>query len=107
MEDDPEFEWDDAKAARNLARHGVGFEAIRLRRANRHDQRLQQDADVMKRKLEVRMPTPEEDSEITAAALADPDNPPWTAEDFARARRGRPRINAALRRHFGLAGERG
>ena len=26
---DGAFEWDDAKAARNLARHGVGFEAAR------------------------------------------------------------------------------
>jgi uncharacterized DUF497 family protein len=26
---DPEFEWDDAKAARNLAQHGVRFEAVR------------------------------------------------------------------------------
>jgi uncharacterized DUF497 family protein len=26
---DPEFEWDDAKAERNFARHGVAFEAIR------------------------------------------------------------------------------
>jgi uncharacterized DUF497 family protein len=25
----PEFEWDDSKAQRNLARHGVAFEAIR------------------------------------------------------------------------------
>jgi uncharacterized DUF497 family protein len=29
MQDD-EFEWDDAKAARNLASHGVSFEAARL-----------------------------------------------------------------------------
>jgi uncharacterized DUF497 family protein len=27
---DDEFEWDDAKAAANLARHGVSFEAARL-----------------------------------------------------------------------------
>jgi uncharacterized protein len=27
---DDDFEWDDAKAAANLARHGVGFEAARL-----------------------------------------------------------------------------
>ena len=29
MGDDPEFEWDDEKARRNLARHGVAFETIR------------------------------------------------------------------------------
>jgi uncharacterized protein len=29
MQDD-DFEWDDAKAAENLARHGVSFEAARL-----------------------------------------------------------------------------
>jgi uncharacterized DUF497 family protein len=29
MEDD-DFEWDDAKAAQNLASHGVSFEAARL-----------------------------------------------------------------------------
>ena len=27
---DHDFEWDDEKAARNLARHGVSFEAARL-----------------------------------------------------------------------------
>jgi uncharacterized protein (DUF4415 family) len=93
----------------------------------------------MTHKPRIHMPTPEEDAEITAAALADPDNPPWTEEDFARARRGRPpmlpsrrkkqvtinldpdvieaakaggagwqtRINAALRRHFGLSDDIG
>lgn len=30
--------------------------------------------------------TDEEDAEITAAALGDPDNPPWTDEMWARAR---------------------
>lgn len=34
----------------------------------------------------VEVPTPEEDAAITAAALDDPDNPPWTDEDFAKAR---------------------
>lgn len=29
MDDDPDFEWDDDKAARNLAQHGVGFAVIR------------------------------------------------------------------------------
>ena len=29
MDDDPEFEWDDAKAARNLAKRGIGFGTIR------------------------------------------------------------------------------
>ena len=28
MDDGPEFEWDEAKSARNLAERGVGFEAI-------------------------------------------------------------------------------
>lgn len=32
------------------------------------------------------MPTPEEDAEITAAALSDPDNPPLTDEELARMR---------------------
>lgn len=38
--------------------------------------------------------TPEEDAAITAAAEADPDNPPLTDADFARMvpSRGRPRI---------------
>ena len=38
--------------------------------------------------------TPEEDAAITAAAEADPDNPPLTDEDFARMvpSRGRPRL---------------
>ena len=31
-------------------------------------------------------PTPEEDAEITAAALSDPDNPPLTDEELARMR---------------------
>lgn len=31
-------------------------------------------------------PTPEEDAEIQRGIDADPDNPEWTAEDFARAR---------------------
>jgi uncharacterized DUF497 family protein len=29
MDEDPDFAWDDAKAARNLAERGLGFEAIR------------------------------------------------------------------------------
>jgi uncharacterized protein len=29
MDDDPDFAWDDAKAARNLAERGVAFDAIR------------------------------------------------------------------------------
>ncbi|MFO1187412.1 MAG: BrnA antitoxin family protein [Alphaproteobacteria bacterium] len=40
------------------------------------------------------LPTPEEDARIRAGALADPDNPPLTEEDWARMRpakkRGRP-----------------
>ena len=31
-------------------------------------------------------PTPEEDAEIQRGIDADPDNPEWTAEDFAQAR---------------------
>ncbi|MFO1209768.1 MAG: BrnA antitoxin family protein [Amaricoccus sp.] len=41
---------------------------------------------------------PEEDAEITASALADPDNPPWTPADFARAKRGRLPMLAAKRK---------
>jgi uncharacterized protein (DUF4415 family) len=58
------------------------------------------------------------DAEITAAALSDPDNPPLTAEDFARARRvGRPpkapedrkrlvtlRLSPQVLRHFKRSG---
>lgn len=29
MDRDPEFEWDEAKSARNLAERGIGFDAIR------------------------------------------------------------------------------
>ena len=32
------------------------------------------------------MPTPEEEIQINAGIAADPDNPEWTDEDFARAR---------------------
>ena len=35
---------------------------------------------------QIYIPTPEEDAEITAAALSDPDNPPLTDQDFARMR---------------------
>ncbi len=38
----------------------------------------------MKRRFEV--PTPEEEAAIQAGIDADPDNPEWTAEDFANAR---------------------
>lgn len=38
----------------------------------------------MKRKL--RMPTPEEEAAIQRGIAADPDNPEWTEEDFARAK---------------------
>jgi uncharacterized protein (DUF4415 family) len=40
--------------------------------------------------------TPEEDARIIAAALADPDAPPWTEEDFARARPAREVLSPAL-----------
>lgn len=32
------------------------------------------------------LPSAEEDAAITAAAQDDPDNPPWTDQDFAKAR---------------------
>lgn len=44
------------------------------------------------------MPTPEEDAEITAAALADPDNPPWPSEMIRNAKRGRPPLAPAARK---------
>ncbi|MDR1311856.1 MAG: BrnA antitoxin family protein [Burkholderiaceae bacterium] len=37
-------------------------------------------------KLEPVYPTPEEDKAINAGIAADPDNPEWTDEDFARAK---------------------
>ena len=40
----------------------------------------------MGRKVKVAEISPEEDEEITRAALDDPDNPPWTEEDFRAAR---------------------
>ena len=43
----------------------------------------------MKRRRPLIHPTPEEDAEITAAALSDPDNPPLTDEDWARMRPAR------------------
>ncbi len=44
----------------------------------------------MPTKPKIYKPTPEEDAEITAVALQDPDNPPWSEEFFRNARRGRP-----------------
>ena len=45
-------------------------------------------------------PTPEEESAINAGIAADPDNPEWTDDDFARARPARevlpPDVYAAL-----------
>lgn len=45
-------------------------------------------------KLGLIRPTTEEDAQITAAALTDPDNLPWTDEDWVKAKpfmlRGRP-----------------
>lgn len=47
-------------------------------------------------------PTPEEDAQITAAALSDPDNLPWTDEDWAKAKpymlRGRPLLEITKQR---------
>ena len=40
----------------------------------------------------------EEDAKLVAAAEADPDNPPWTEEQFARARFGRPPLPAEKRK---------
>jgi uncharacterized protein (DUF4415 family) len=110
------FEWDEDKAAANWAKHSVAF-AFACRVFADRD-RLEIDAsrasdDARTRKRKSSMPivrmtskrartvrlTPAEkarldaltDAEITAAALSDPDNPPLTAEEFARARRvGRP-----------------
>jgi DNA-binding transcriptional regulator YiaG len=58
------------------------------------------------------------DEEIKAAALSDPDNPPWTADDFARARplaegmadilacRSADEVDVrAVRKHLGLTQE--
>jgi hypothetical protein len=45
----------------------------------------------------IRMPTPEEDAAITAAAESDPDNPPLTDADLARMRRGSPSVWANVR----------
>ena len=49
----------------------------------------------------VELPTDEEDAEITRAAESDPDNPPWTDEEWARARpvTDFPEIADILRRH--------
>lgn len=46
-------------------------------------------------KPKVTMPNAEEDRKITAAAKADPDNPPLDDDFFERARRGRPALAAA------------
>jgi uncharacterized protein (DUF4415 family) len=48
--------------------------------------------------------TVEEDAEVTRAALADPDNPPLTREDFARMR---PAIEAAPELVRRMRGQRG
>lgn len=50
---------------------------------------------------EIHVPSDEEDAEITRAAESDPDNPPWTDEDWARARpvTDFPEIADILRRH--------
>ena len=53
---------------------------------------------VTKKRIPLRMPTEEEDREITAAALSDPDNPPLTDEQLDQmvpyhvVMRGRPRL---------------
>ncbi|MBI3283415.1 MAG: BrnA antitoxin family protein [Burkholderiales bacterium] len=39
----------------------------------------------------ITLPTPEEDAAITAAALSDPDNLPWTDEQLAKLKLKRPR----------------
>jgi uncharacterized protein (DUF4415 family) len=49
-----------------------------------------------KRKLEIYMPTDEEDAAITAAAMTDPDNPPATDAMLAKMKPARPRGRPAL-----------
>ena len=44
------------------------------------------------------MPTPEEDTAVTAAALRDRDNPPLDDGFFERARRGRPPMAPELKK---------
>jgi len=44
------------------------------------------------------LPTPEEDAEITAAALADADNPPLTEADFVSVNRGPGRPRGSTKR---------
>lgn len=43
-------------------------------------------------KPKITMPDKDEDRKITAAALADPDNPPLDDDFFQTARRGRPTL---------------
>lgn len=49
-----------------------------------------------KPKVEIYMPTDEEDEAITAAAVADPDNPPPSDVMLARLKPARPRGRPAL-----------
>lgn len=49
----------------------------------------------------VTMPTPEEDAAITAAALTDADNLPWTDEQLATLKLTRPRRLA-----FGISAQK-
>jgi uncharacterized protein (DUF4415 family) len=52
----------------------------------------------MTRRPRITVPTPDEDAGITAAAQADPDNPPWPDEAIRGARRGRPPLPPASRK---------
>jgi uncharacterized protein (DUF4415 family) len=49
----------------------------------------------------IQLPSPEEDAEITAAALADPDNPPLDDDFFTRAKpvRAFPELVEVLQKH--------
>ncbi|MGB3423347.1 MAG: BrnA antitoxin family protein [Castellaniella sp.] len=43
-------------------------------------------------------PTEEEDAAINAGIVADPDNPEWTAQDFAQARAAKvPKVSITIR----------
>lgn len=58
----------------------------------------------MSKRLKITIPTDDEDAAITSAALADPDNPPLTDEEFAKMRPAAetaPEIVAAYRRTRG------
>lgn len=49
------------------------------------------------------LPSPEEDAQITANALNDPDNPPLTAPELLQFRRGRGRPQGSGKKRAGNA----